>query len=249
MPDYNWSNWTCAGCLHHWSNKEMMKRMTRQRHQIAGNEWDNFAHRFLDMPIVTATSFRKPLDRALSQFRFECVEGRGCKILNITQWWAQRKDLYNVYTTTFADEPQFYKKLEVTYLEDNIIQSKKRGELIASALDVVLQLHLVLAMEWLAYAGPQVSAVLGFQDTSGLTRRVLPFVWKRIRKFSQDINSLGAASITQSSWDPKSYLSKEQYATMSETLALDMILTDAARRIFLERLVCIGQDATVRVSR
>jgi len=44
--------------------------------------------------------------------------------------------------------------------------------------------------------------------------------------------------IAKASWDPKVYLSPEQYKIMSENLALDEILTDAARRMFLERLVC-----------
>jgi hypothetical protein len=242
MPDYYWEHKeSCAGCLTRFENGVMDNLMAQAGHRIAGNEWDNFERRFFDMAdtVVFATSFRKPLDRALSQFRFECVEDRGCKILNVTQWWEHRKDLYNVYTTTFADPPRTLDKLRTTYLDaSDPDQATKRGELLARAIDVVLQLHLVLSMEWLAYAGDHVTAVLGFRDVSGLTRRVRPHISQAERKDSHEVNELGAASITKASWDPKSYLSSQQYQVMSETLALDMILTDAARRIFLERLVC-----------
>jgi len=49
---------------------------------------------------------------------------------------------------------------------------------------------------------------------------------------------LGSASIAKASWDPKEYLDAEQYKKMSEDLALDEVLTEVARRMFLERLVC-----------
>jgi hypothetical protein len=80
MPDMDWSGRTKAGYLHSWSNEEIIQRVAAQQHRIAGNEWDWFDvdHHF-DLPAVFATSFRKPLDRALSQFRFECIEDRGCK--------------------------------------------------------------------------------------------------------------------------------------------------------------------------
>jgi hypothetical protein len=60
----------------------------------------------------------------------------------------------------------------------------------------------------------------------------------RKRNDGQDINNLGAAGIAKASWDPQKYLSQSQFKIMSEDLALDEILNDAARRIFLERMVC-----------
>ncbi|KAI2494304.1 hypothetical protein MHU86_20238 [Fragilaria crotonensis] len=106
------------------------------------------------------------------------------------------------------------------------------------ALDVVARFHLVMVMEWLAYATKEVDTVLGFHDTSALTRRVRPHIASAKREDGQEKNVLGAAGITKASWDPKEYLSPQQYKIMSENLALDEILTDAARRMFLERLVC-----------
>ena len=58
------------------------------------------------------------------------------------------------------------------------------------------------------------------------------------RHDGQGENKLGAAGIQKASWNPETYLSKELYQRMSDTLALDEILNDMARRMFLERLVC-----------
>ncbi|KAL7447089.1 hypothetical protein ACHAXM_011104, partial [Skeletonema potamos] len=103
MPDMGWSGNKDAGYLHSWSNEEIITRMEQQGFRIAGNEWENFdVSRHFDLPAIFATSFRRPLDRALSQFRFECIEDRGCYIKDVHEWWDKRVDLWNVYTKTFA---------------------------------------------------------------------------------------------------------------------------------------------------
>jgi hypothetical protein len=71
-----------------------------------------------------------------------------------------------------------------------------------------------------------------------LTRRVRPHINQHKRNDGQAENKLGAAGISKASWTPEEYLTPEQYKDFAEHLALDEILTDAARRIFLERLVC-----------
>lgn len=241
MPDYEWSGWQGAGYLHHWNNSEISRRMSQNGHRIAGNEWDTFdvQHHFELDGAIFATSFRKPLDRALSQFRFECVENRGCKYKDVGKWWEHRTDLYNVYTLTFADPPKRFRLLKATYEDTTLAEeAEKRKELMATAFDTVLRFNLVLVMEWLAYAGPQVQQVLGFNDTSVLTQRVRPHLGQAKREDGQEKNQLGAAGITKASWDPKEYLTAEQYQTMSQLLTLDTLLTDVARRVFLERLVC-----------
>lgn len=234
MPDMGWSGNKAAGYLHSWSNKEITSRMLEQGFRIAGNEWENFdVSRHFDLPAVFATSFRKPLDRALSQFRFECIEDRGCYIKDVHKWWDKRQDLWNIYTKTFADPPvgarQYFKGNE---------NSKQRRNMMATAIDTLSKFHIVLSMEWLAYAAPQVKAILGFNDVSALTTRVRPHITEAKRNDGQEHNSLGSASIKKASWDPKEYLDEAQYKKMSEDLALDEILTEVARRMFLERLVC-----------
>uniref|UniRef100_A0A7R9WU47 Sulfotransferase domain-containing protein n=1 Tax=Craspedostauros australis TaxID=1486917 RepID=A0A7R9WU47_9STRA len=209
--------------------------MHAKHHKILGNEWDAFeSNRFFDLPAVFATSFRKPLHRALSQFRFECIEDRGCRIKVIEKWWEHRKDLANVYTWTFTDK-HVRKKIQAA-MDDASVQTRR--DILGQALDTVAKFHLVMVMEWLAYAPDHVRKVLGFEDTHPLTERVRPHINQYQRDDGQETNKLGAAGIAKASWSPEEYLSKEQYKIMSEDLALDEILTDAARRMFLERVVC-----------
>ena len=71
-----------------------------------------------------------------------------------------------------------------------------------------------------------------------MTKRIWPHIEQAKRNDGQETNTLGAAGITKASWDPKDRLTPIQSKEMSESLAMDEILSDAARRIFLERLVC-----------
>ena len=233
MPDMYWEKQNCAGCFLSYTNDVIADRMQEKGHRILGNEWDHFTERFFELPAIFATSFRRPLDRALSQFRFECIEERGCKIKEVELWWQKRKDLTNVYTWTFSGLP--LRKISVGFTAED---AKKRQEAVRIAMDTIARYNLVLVMEWLAYAPKHVRDVLGFQDTSTMTERIRPHINQAQRNDGQEHNQLGAAGIAKASWTPENYLSKEQYKIMSENLALDEILTDAARRMFLERIVC-----------
>ncbi len=219
--------------VHSWPNEEIITRMEKQGYRIAGNEWENFdPKRHFELPAVFATSFRKPLDRALSQFRFECIEDRGCQEKDVHKWWDKRQDLWNVYTKTFADPPIGARR----YFRGD--HSKERREFMTAAIGTLSKFHIVLNMEWLAYGAKQVKSILGFNDVNALTTRVRPHIGQAKRDDGQDKNQLGSASIAKASWDPKTYLDAEQYKKMSEDLALDEVLTEVARRMFLERLVC-----------
>jgi hypothetical protein len=218
----------------------MVTHMKTDGHRIFGNEWDNFnGTQFFDLPATFATSFRKPLDRALSQFRFECIEDRGCKIKNVTQWWDKRaQSLGNVYVWTFAMEG-----VRAISIGTSPVHAQRRRDVMGKAIDVVAQFNLVMVMEWLAYAPSHVREVLGFATTSALTTRVRPHIGQARREDGQDVNALGAAGIAKASWTPETYLPPELYRRMSIDLALDEILTDAARRMFLERIVCRDVDS------
>ena len=234
VPDYHWNMKNRgAGYLTRYTNQEIAEKMREKDHKIAGNEWDPFEERFFDLPADFATSFRRPLDRALSQFRFECIEERGCKIKNVTKWWDKRKDLTNVYTWTFSSEG--VRRISVGTTKND---SVRRQQIVGKALDTVARFNLVMVMEWLAYAPKHVKDVLGFQNTQTLTERVRPHINQAKRDDGQEHNSMGAAGIAKASWTPEDYLPSETYKTMSQDLALDEILTDAARRMFLERIVC-----------
>ena len=235
----------CYIKVHSWPNNEIITRMEESGYRIAGNEWENFdISRHFDLPAVFATSFRKPLDRALSQFRFECIEDRGCHIKDVHQWWDTRKDLSNVYTKTFADPPVGARQY---FHGENEKSVNQRRKFMGTAIDRLSKFHIVLSMEWLAYGGSQVHDVLGFDDLGPLTTRVRPHITQAKRDDGQEKNNLGSASIAKASWIPKEYLDADQYKKMSEDLALDEILTDVARRMFLERLVCPDLGGSVAI--
>ena len=208
MPDYHWHRAdgkpvTCAGCLEQWTNEEITANMGL--HRIAGNEWDKLdPDRHFALPATFATSFRRPLDRALSQFRFECVEGRGCQFKDIGRWWKHRNDLTNVYMWTFS------KTRRIPRISYDAKFAQERAEAMESAINSVAQFNLVLSMEWLAYAGTPIKEILGFQDTSDVTKRVRPHITQAKRKDNQEHNVLGAAGIAKASWTPKDYLTIEQ---------------------------------------
>ena len=237
MPDYQWDlrpQHRGAGYLTRYTNEDIVDHMKEKHHRIAGNEWDAFdSDRFFDLPATFATSFRKPLDRALSQFRFECIEDRGCQIKNVTKWWDHRTDLTNVYTWTFAKEG-----VRQASIGNKAQDAHRRQVLISKALDAVVKFNIVMVMEWLAYAPTQVTKVLGFQNTKTLTERVRPHISQAKRDDGQEHNKMGAAGISKASWVPEKYLPAKLYDRMSRDLALDEILNDAARRMFLERIVC-----------
>jgi hypothetical protein len=120
----------------------------------------------------------------------------------------------------------------------SVDDAKHRSDVVGTALDVVVRFHLVLVMEWLAYAPDLVTEVLGFVNTGTLTERIRPHIGQARRDDGQRFNRLGAAGIAKASWTPEDYLPPDLYERMSHDLALDEILTDAARRMFLERVVC-----------
>lgn len=55
---------------------------------------------------------------------------------------------------------------------------------------------------------------------------------------------MGAAGIQSdgASWEPKDYLDSYTFQRMSQDLALDALLNDVARRMFLERTVCMNEQ-------
>jgi hypothetical protein len=229
MPDYQWHKSSsskakknqqerCAGCLHHYTNDEIVTNM--HSHRIAGNEWDSFdvSHHFDLEGATYVTSFRDPADRAVSQFRFECLESRGCHLPTFDAFWRRRRDLYNIYTWTFSDVDRQGRMM----LEDQF--ANDRAQAISIAMDTISQFHLVLNMEWLSDGEKMIQTVLGFTNTQTIRRTVRPH-----NNGLQRTDSFNARTLLQNN---------ATYQLLRQSLALDEILTDVARRLFLERLVC-----------
>ena len=254
MPDWEWSHYKTAGYLHSYTNEQLIQYQQDQGWRIAGNEWEPFRSSssssssleekdsHLSLNAVFSTSFRKPLSRAISQFRFECLEHRGCTIENVTRWWQVEGPLKNVYLSTFADVTHlqgFYRACHEMTRE----AIQQRQIWIHHAVEVLSQFHLILIMEWLAYSAPLLQSVLGFHHTEGVTRRVRPHIVQAPRPGDAEYNPLGAAGIQSdgASWEPETFLDPQTFETMSQDLALDALLNDVARRMFLERTVCMNE--------
>lgn len=59
------------------SGKYVSEQMSVKGYRVAANEWDNFIEDMVDWPgTVLATTFRHPIDRWFSQYRFEHLERR-----------------------------------------------------------------------------------------------------------------------------------------------------------------------------
>ena len=241
-----------GGCLHRYSNDEIIRHMSL--YKIASNEWDNFrVSNHLDLPAIFVTSFRQPIPRAISQYRFECadamvkrcgskneqsnVDSRNNKNDNknsdstILQYWNRRRDLYNIYTSTFSDvnieaSASAATKRITGFAHQQQQQQQQRSNAMGIAYDTLTRFHLILIMELLPYSERLIQDVLGFHNTSLLRQRVTPI------NFQRSSNNIGLV--------PEHDLSSEEYSTISESLALDEVLYDVARRIFFERLVCTG---------
>jgi len=71
--------------------------------------------------------------------------------------------LKNIYTKTFADPAVGAKR----YFRGSG-NSQQRRQFMSKAIDTLSKFHIVLSMEWLAYASPQVKGILGFNDLSAL---------------------------------------------------------------------------------
>ena len=230
MADRMWHssqhpNHSGAGYMTHYTNEEIMTNMKNRGFRIAGNEWDPFRRDFLELPALYITSFRSPMDRAVSQFRFECLEHRGCHIDTIEEYWKRRGELVNVYTWTFSN-----RRSGRAMLEQRKKVIKERVETMQTAIDTLSQFHLVLFIDWLSYSTAMIQEIMGFEkiDEDELTNVVRPHIHQAPERNEAE----------KTKYDAKSYLSEEMYASMNHDLALDEILTDIAKRLFLERLVC-----------
>ena len=176
------------------------------------------------LPSIYTSSIRSPIHRFVSQYNFECLEHRGCTAKSIHDYWTRRSDLYNIYTSTFSDTSQqrlFYYNNTKQYPQ----AAKRRSEVMEIAFDTIVQFHLLLIMEWFYISEIPVQHVLHFTNTSLLVQpnAVRPHNNHKKRTYSIQPNDI---------------LSPELYQQISESLALDEILYDISRRLFLERLVC-----------
>jgi hypothetical protein len=284
-----------AGSIGRFTNEQLVEGMSFDGgYGIAANEWDKFEARFLDLPAVLVTSFRDPVDRAVSQYLFECVTVGGAARVsgpcvhtrpdarggighpdgagrpaakNLIQWWQGRNDLYNNYVQTFAPDSSLFRRSELRKIYASapvrilgrgmVDPAATRAELVGGAYDVLQQFHLVTVMEWLEHATPMFRDVLGWnlaaedEDDGEKKRNELAGFVRPGPGTGPGPGPGRGPSRNETVWQFEQALRKDAariksdpglHGPIREFLALDMILNDAARRLFLERLVCNRRD-------
>lgn len=181
-----------------------------------------------------ATTFRHPIDRWYSQYRFEHLEHRdgsspGSPRTPMLPWYNNQKGWTmgtNYYVTTFigdADFPAPSSRTGDFYWTYHKFQHKKIDfPMFNKAVQNLRKFHLVLITEWLERSAPVMNAGLGWRDAP---KQVLPHEVQAPRKNKANIPS-------------RKLLSSEDYDTLTQENVFDLLLFAVAKRIFLERSKC-----------
>eukprot|EP01036_Dinobryon_divergens_P026949 gene26950-35648_t len=220
-----------------WNSAEFLLRNIREKgYRIVANEWDAFYESFFDLPgAVFATTFRHPIDRWYSQYRFEHLEHRdgsspGSPRTPMLPWYNNQKGWtmgMNYYVTTFIGDADFPAPTSRTgdfYWTYHKFQHKKIDfPTFDKAVQNLRKFHLVLITEWLERSAPVMNAGLGWRDAP---KQVLPHEVQAPRKNKANVPS-------------KQLLSSEDYDTLAQENVFDLLLFAVAKRIFLERSKCL----------
>lgn len=225
------------------------QRSNRPAYRITSNEWDVFLSGMTDWKgAVLATTFRHPVDRWYSQYRFEHLEHRDGssheaprqsfrKWYQNSFWWTMGR---NYYTTTFVgdevdnhdQDPRKYKDLYWSYHKYQSVPLTY--EMFQKALTRIRKFHVLLITEWLNGASGMLEEALGWKVPP---KKVLPHQSQANRK---------ASDKEEESKEFDSYVEKvvgsKVYREISVDNVYDILLFHCAKRIYLERLhKCIEQ--------
>eukprot|EP01038_Epipyxis_sp_PR26KG_P016542 gene16542-22583_t len=218
-----------------WSNSSyLLKNIKSHRYRVVANEWDVFYSSFINLPnVILATTFRDPIDRWYSQYRFEHVEHRdgskpGDNIQPMIKWykgcvgWTMGT---NYYVKTFVGTQDKYPPINTgnfywTYHKYN--KQKITWEMFQLALKNLRQFHLVLVTEWLNESAPLIESVLGWKTPP---KQVLPHEVQAVRGNKK--SKKAADNIPPQDYD---YLRTEN--------SFDLLFFELSKRLFLERIAC-----------
>ena len=193
---------------------------------------------------VFVTMMRDPMDRWYSQYRFEHLEHRDASTdtTPFDKWYDEMQSYTmgrNYYTKTFigrenapdaevikptgpAGVPMIHGDFYWTYKKYNSKWIKIMWEDFESALDILQRYHLVLMLEWINDSHRLIEEALGWSQPP---RQVLP-------------HELQAQRNNKKSKSAQSVLDAPTYQRVKEENALDYLLLDFSKRIFLERNSC-----------
>ncbi|CAM9519665.1 unnamed protein product, partial [Hapterophycus canaliculatus] len=233
-----------------WSKREfLMDKMQQNGYRITANEWDAFPLEHLDLPgAVFGTTFRHPVDRWYSQYRFEHVEHRdgskpGSKSMPFDQWYKRMRPYVmgdNYYVKTFCGQanppdetlmkdlnkqgkPKHTSDLSWSYHKFNPWKDKQVSwEDLRSAIEVLQKFHLILVLDYVEDEMWALEEALGWKQAR---KQVLPHERQAVRENKKSIPA-------------KEALSNEVWTEILHANVFDLLLFQWAKRIYLERSAC-----------
>lgn len=221
-----------------WSDSNfLLSNIQKKDHRIVANEWDVFYKSFLSLDnAIFVTTFRHPIDRWFSQFRFEHLEHRDGSApdvprLDFMKWYNSQKDWTmgeNYYVSTFIGD------------HDTVIPSNTKGDFywtyhkykkipltwrkFHNAIETLSQFSLILVLEWLSSPLTEelIANELGWVHPS---KQVLP----------HEVQAIRADKKSKRAQDS---MKDDEYQLISIENIFDIFLFDIAKRMYLERIHC-----------
>lgn len=218
-----------------WNSPDfLLPKMRNKGFKITANEWDVYTSDMGNYTgAVLATTFRHPVDRWYSQYRFEHLEHRdGSKPnaprrdfrtwYNNNKFWFMGTNYYvNTFVGTKGEIPKNTGHFYWSYMRFKNIPMK--WSTFQQALENVRKFHIVLIMEWLDTSAPMLKKVLNWKSPP---RQVLPHEVQAKR--SQVVKKTPV----------KKLVKEEDYNEILKENIFDFLLYQCAQRLYLEKLNC-----------
>lgn len=228
-----------------WNNQDYLwGNMAKHGFRIASNEWDSFqAYHLQWKNAVFVTTFREPVERWYSQYKFEHLERRDGQAANMPrkpmiQWYHNNHEYFmgsNYYIKTFmgvVDQIDSSTRLGDFYWTYKKFRKYKiQWRDFLTALDTIRKFNLILVLDMLddSNTGLLLERVLGWRKPP---IRVRPHD-KQAPKREEDAMQIPLGGSSASHKIPH-----DDYIEIATDNALDMLFYKVIRRIYLERYAC-----------
>ncbi|CAM9814042.1 unnamed protein product [Ectocarpus sp. 12 AP-2014] len=232
-----------------WSDKDfLLEKMKKNGHRITANEWDAFPMSHLTLPgAVFGTTFRHPVDRWYSQYRFEHVEHRDGsdpekESMPFHVWYKRMRPYImgdNYYVKTFCGKPnppteklmqdlnakgnpKHTNDLSWSYHKFNRWKDKVTWKDLKMAMEILRRFNLILILEFVDDEMWALEEALGWTQAR---KQVLPHENQAKREVKKSISA-------------KEALPSGVWSEILSANVFDLLLFHWAKRMYLERSAC-----------
>ncbi|CAM9726146.1 unnamed protein product [Ectocarpus sp. 12 AP-2014] len=232
-----------------WSDKDfLLEKMKKNGHRITANEWDAFPMSHLTLPgAVFGTTFRHPVDRWYSQYRFEHVEHRDGsdpekESMPFHVWYKRMRPYImgdNYYVKTFCGKPnppteklmqdlnakgnpKHTNDLSWSYHKFNRWKDKVTWKDLEMAMEILRRFNLILILEFVDDEMWALEEALGWTQAR---KQVLPHENQAKREVKKSISA-------------KEALPSGVWSEILSANVFDLLLFHWAKRMYLERSAC-----------